>query len=86
MDLIKKPELLAPLNNWKTFESQPNILDNADAFYFGLQTNFSMRDRADNFAIEDLDKLVKKIHDAGKKCYLATNITSNYPGGKSFRC
>ncbi len=74
MVTIQKPELLAPLNNWKTFESQPNILDNADAFYFGLQTNFSMRDRADNFAIEDLDKLVKKIHDAGKKCYLATNI------------
>ncbi len=74
MAIIQKPELLAPLNNWKTFESQPNILDNADAFYFGLQTNFSMRDRADNFALEDLDKLVKKIHDAGKKCYLATNI------------
>jgi len=74
MVLNQKPELLAPLNNWKTFESQPNILDNADAFYFGLQTNFSMRDRADNFDIEDLDKLVKKIHDAGKKCYLATNI------------
>jgi len=74
MVLNQKSELLAPLNNWKTFESQPNILDNADAFYFGLQTNFSMRDRADNFAIEDLDKLVKKIHDAEKKCYLATNI------------
>ncbi|MHA1719411.1 MAG: peptidase U32 family protein [Promethearchaeota archaeon] len=69
-----KPELLAPLNNWKTFESQPSVLENADAFYFGLQTNFSMRARADNFAIKDLDKLVKKIHEAGKKCYLTTNI------------
>ena len=34
MVTIQKPELLAPLNNWKTFGSQPNILENADEFYF----------------------------------------------------
>ncbi|WP_371805863.1 peptidase U32 family protein [Candidatus Lokiarchaeum ossiferum] len=71
---IPSPELLAPLSNWKSLEPQTNILRNADAFYFGLDTNFSMRARADNFSIDDLTKLVTTIHEAHRKCYLTTNI------------
>lgn len=69
-----KPELLVPLNGWKSLHDSTTVLQSGDAFYFGLQTNFSMRARADNFPIEDLPKLVKKIHDEGKKCYLTSNI------------
>jgi U32 family peptidase len=68
-----KPEILAPLNGWKSLSPDMNVLENGDAFYFGLKTKFTMRARADNFPIEDLDKLVKMIHDVSKKCYLTLN-------------
>ncbi|MHA1647984.1 MAG: peptidase U32 family protein [Promethearchaeota archaeon] len=68
------PEILAPLNNWKSLNAQKELLENADAFYFGLRTNFSMRARAGNFPPEDLPNLVKTIHKHGKKAYLTTNI------------
>ncbi|TFH28102.1 MAG: U32 family peptidase, partial [Promethearchaeota archaeon] len=69
-----KPELLVPLNGWKSLHPQSTVLKSADAVYFGLQTNFSMRARATNFPIEDLDRLVEMVHAAGKRCYLTTNI------------
>ena len=70
MDL---PELMAPLNGWKSL-SETKVLENADSVYFGVNTNFSMRARADNFPPEDLKKLMDLIHAAGKKGYLTTNI------------
>ncbi len=69
-----KPELLVPLNGWKSLHPGSTVLQSADAVYFGLQTNFSMRARATNFPIDDLDRLVKIVHDAGKRCYITTNI------------
>ncbi|WP_457557303.1 peptidase U32 family protein [Candidatus Harpocratesius sp.] len=71
---ILKPELLVPLNGWKSLHPKSTVLDSADAVYFGLQTNFSMRARATNFPLADLKKLVDLIHSKGKKCYLTTNI------------
>jgi putative protease len=71
MDL---PELLAPLNNWKSISPVTKVLDYADAVYFGLNTNFSMRARADNFELDEIPKLMQSIHDHGKKGYLTTNI------------
>ncbi len=70
----KKPQLLAPLKDWKSIAPQTKVLENADEVYFGLKTNFSMRARADNFDTQEINKLVEKVHDAGKKCYLTTNI------------
>ncbi|MCP4761340.1 MAG: U32 family peptidase [archaeon] len=70
----KKPELLVPLNDWKSLSPQTKILDNGDAFYFGLKQKFSMRARAGNFSIDELPKLSKKIHSHDKKAYLCTNI------------
>jgi len=68
------PELLAPLNNWKSLSPQTHVLEHADAVYFGLQANFSMRARASNFPVNELSKLMDTIHAAGKKGYLTTNI------------
>ena len=70
----KVPELLIPLNNWKTLSPELNVLKNCDAVYFGLQSNFSMRARAGNFSTVDLPELVKKVHEFKKKIYLCTNI------------
>ena len=70
----KKPELLLPLNNWKSIAPINKVLEYADAVYFGIQTLFSMRARADNFPLEEVPALVEMIHKMGKKCYLTTNI------------
>lgn len=75
MQKFQKPELIAPLNDWKTINEQGNVLENGDGFYFGLQNNFSMRAYANNFSEEDLPKLMKIIKDKGKKAYICTNIT-----------
>lgn len=69
-----KPELLVPLNGWKTLHPNSTVLDSADAVYFGLQTNFSMRARAMNFPSSDLKRLVDLVHSKEKRCYLTTNI------------
>ncbi len=74
ISFMPKPELLAPLNNWKSISKDTMLLENADAFYFGLNTNFSMRQRADNFSPDDLKKLFSILHKSNKKCYLTTNI------------
>ncbi|MBN2155369.1 MAG: U32 family peptidase [Candidatus Lokiarchaeota archaeon] len=68
----RTPELLAPLNDWKTLSPKLKVLDNADSIYFG--TNFSMRARAGNFLLEELPRLSKKVHDYGDKLYICTNI------------
>lgn len=68
------PELLAPLNNWKSISPQTRVLEYADAVYFGLQGNFSMRARATNFPATELAALMDMVHKAGKKGYLTTNI------------
>lgn len=45
----------------------------ADAVYLGAK-NFSLREGAANFSIEELREGVKYAHQKGKKAYLATNI------------
>ncbi|MHA1111200.1 MAG: peptidase U32 family protein [Promethearchaeota archaeon] len=67
-------ELLAPLNDWKTLTPKLNVLKNSDSVYFGIQSRFSMRSRAGNFALEELSRLSKQVHDNGKKLYVCTNI------------
>jgi len=63
-------ELLAPAGNLLSaivaFES------GADAVYVGLG-KFNARERAENFTIEDLSKLINYAHQNGKKVYVAFN-------------
>ncbi len=72
--MLKTPELLAPLNDWKTLSPKLKVLDNADSVYFGIDSKFSMRARAGNFRLEDLPRLSKQVHDHGDRLYLCTNI------------
>ncbi|GAG86276.1 unnamed protein product, partial [marine sediment metagenome] len=71
---MNKPELLVPLNNWKSVNSSLGVLKNADSVYFGLRSKYSMRARASNFPLDSIPKLAKLVHDAGKKIFLCTNI------------
>lgn len=66
------PELLAPVQNWKTLKFVSNI---PDSVYFGLE-NFNMRIKADNFKKNELPKIAEYCHslEPPLKVYLCTNI------------
>ena len=66
------PELLSPVQDWKTLE---NIYEIADSIYFGVK-NFNMRAQANNFEASELSNLIKYCHSRNPpiKAYLATNI------------
>ncbi|MHA1278167.1 MAG: U32 family peptidase [Candidatus Helarchaeota archaeon] len=68
--MIKKVELLTPAKNFKVIKA---ALPYADSFYFGVRS-FNMRMQADNFAVKDLPKVVKLLHDHSLFAILATNI------------
>ncbi len=69
-------ELLAPAKNFMAIKASAPY---ADAIYFGVN-EFNMRMNADNFALEDLPKIVKLCHNPKnphhrvRKVYLTTNI------------
>ena len=66
------PELLAPVQNWKTLKFIEKI---PDSLYFGVQ-DFNMRLNAQNFKKEELRKIVEYCHsqEPPLKAYLCTNI------------
>ena len=66
-----KPELVVPAGNWSSLGAA--IEGGADSVYFGVK-GWSMRQRADNFDPLEIKKLMKLLHDAGRKGYLALNV------------
>ena len=70
MDRAKKPELMAPLKNYKSLNA---VLENASAVYFGIES-LNMRMFSDNFKLIDLPNIVKTCHNHNIKAYLTTNI------------
>lgn len=66
----KNYELLAPAEDFSMLSAAVNA--GADAVYFGLK-EFSMRDNAKNFTIEDLDKINEICKNKVKK-YLTLNV------------
>ncbi len=67
---MKKVELLAPAKNLKAIKA---AMVYADSVYFGIK-EFNMRMRSENFALEDINKVVDFCHKKNLKVYLATNI------------
>lgn len=63
-------ELLAPAGNWESFIAA--IENGADAVYLGGR-EFSARQYAANFEIEDIRKAVEYAHVRGKKVYITVN-------------
>ncbi len=67
---MNKIEILAPAGNIECAEAA--IAAGADAIYLGL-TTFSARDSAQNFALDELEKLCTNAHILGVKVYVALN-------------
>lgn len=67
----KKIELLAPAGNFEKLEIAAHY--GADAVYLAGK-NFSLRNFADNFTLQELSEAVKFAHDRGIKIYVACNI------------
>ncbi len=67
---MKKYELLAPAGDFSMLTAAVNA--GADAVYFGLK-EFSMRAKAGNFTIKDLDEIEKICKSKSVKKYLTLN-------------
>ncbi len=68
---MKKPEILAPIQNYISLRAAIDV--GADAVYFGVR-GFNMRAGAQNFSLADIAKVVKICHQHKVKAYLALNI------------
>ena len=68
---MKKPELLAPAGDLEKLKIA--VLYGADAVFVGSK-EFSLRSRASNFTIADLELGAEFCHAHGAKLYVTTNI------------
>jgi U32 family peptidase len=66
-----RPELLAPARDRDCVLAA--IENGADAVYFGLQIGFNARDRAVNFAVEELPEILGLLHQRGLCGYVTLN-------------
>ena len=66
-----RPELLAPARDRDCIRAA--IENGADAVYFGLQVGFNARDRAVNFALEELPDVLALLHQRGMRGYVTVN-------------
>lgn len=68
--MTKKPELLSPVNNFETLTAA--IEAGADSVYFGLP-KLNMRITANNFELNQLQKVVDTCHSQDVRAYLTLN-------------
>jgi U32 family peptidase len=66
-----KPEILSPAGNLERLEYA--VAYGADAVYIGGK-DFSLRAKASNFTLDDINEGVRITHSAGKKLYVTLNI------------
>jgi putative protease len=64
------PELLAPAGDWESLRAA--VANGADAVYFGLARH-SARQRAANFAVEELPEVIAYLHARNVRGYVALN-------------
>ena len=76
---MQKPELLAPAGNPEKLKTA--FLYGADAVYAGGK-NFSLRQYAENFSLEEMAKGIATAHSMGKKVYVTANI---FPKNSDFK-
>lgn len=68
---VNRVELLAPAGNLEKLKLA--VLYGADAVYCGGY-NFSLREGADNFTLEELEEAVQFVHDHGARIYITVNM------------
>jgi putative protease len=66
-----QPELLAPAGDRECIRAA--IENGADAVYFGLDTGFNARARAQNFDPAELPEILRELHRRGLKGYVTLN-------------
>ena len=66
-----KIELLAPAGNHECLRAA--VANGANAVYFGLNSGFNARARAENFSLEELPNLVDFLHRYGVRGYVTLN-------------
>ncbi len=71
MDLLKKPELLAPAGDLEKLKFA--IMYGADAVYIGGQ-NYGLRAKSKNFDHNEMQEGIKFAHDRNKKVFVTANI------------
>ena len=71
MDIIKKPELLAPAGDFEKLRAALSF--GADAVYLG-GAEFSLRSKAKNFDAEGIAQAVEYAHNMGRKVYVTVNV------------
>lgn len=64
-------EILAPAGDPACLEAA--LRAGADAIYFGVDTGFNARARAENIALDSLPEVMDTIHDLGRRGYLTVN-------------
>lgn len=69
--LSPPPELLAPAGDRECVQAA--IENGADAVYFGLDSGFNARARADNFQADELPRLMRDLRQRGVKGYITLN-------------
>ncbi len=69
--MLKKPELLAPAGNFEALKAA--VENGADAVYLGGK-NFSARQYAENFTVEELERAVDYAHLRGVKVYVPLTL------------
>lgn len=67
---MSKPELVAPAGDWSSLRTA--VENKADALYFGVK-NLNMRDKASNFDLLEIKKVMNFLHQNDKKGYLTLN-------------
>jgi collagenase-like PrtC family protease len=76
-------ELLSPAGNWECLKAA--LSEGADAVYLGVD-EFNARQRANNFSLDELRKVVVQCHINGVKCYVAANTLVKNAELTRFRC
>ena len=66
-----KIELLAPAGNFECLRAA--VANGADAVYFGLNSGFNARARAENFSPEELPRVIQFLHRYGVRGYVTLN-------------
>ncbi len=65
-----KPEIMSPAGDWACLRAA--VAGGADAVYLGI-SGPSMRNKAENFSLDELDKVVKFCHKNKVKVYVTVN-------------
>ena len=65
-----RTELLAPAGDWDSLRAA--VANGADAIYFGLP-RYNARQRASNFTLDELDRVIDHLHNRNVRGYVAMN-------------